>query len=80
MSESLSYAGRTDPRQTLDGWEMLEGVARPDGSVMENRLERLPLPGGWLVRYNYDTDLSHGASITFVPDVDHAWCVTQRDD
>ncbi len=79
MAETPSYSsGGKDQHERLEGWEMIEGISRSDGSVMENRLERLSIPGGWLIRFNYDTDLSHGSSITFVPDPEHAWQIVKR--
>ncbi len=78
MADSTSYSRSKDQHDRMEGWEMLEGVERADGSIMENSLERLAILGGWLVRYNYDTDLSHGGSITFVPDPNHDWSVVKR--
>jgi len=40
-----------------------------DRGLMKGNMERLEVPGGWLVKYTF----GYGAGLTFVPDKKHEW-------
>ena len=59
---------------------------RPDWEVVESRLNRASIPGGWLVRQyeeRYNARMErwdvYVVSTCFVPDPDHVWDVSNVD-